>query len=89
MENKTKYWLKLCKLKPYSFMLVNGGVSCVEDRGGSWLERHKVQELVESADSEIQELRSALQAMITYFGMDEDEWSKPVFDKANYALNGD
>lgn len=32
------------------------------------------------------QLRSALSAMMTYFGMDEDEWSKPVFDQARSAL---
>lgn len=31
-------------------------------------------------------LRSALNGLMTYFGMDEDEWSKPVFDAARDAL---
>ncbi len=31
-------------------------------------------------------LRSALNAMLTQFGMDEDEWNKPTFDKARKAL---
>ena len=32
------------------------------------------------------ELVAALGAMLTYFGMDEDEWSKPTFNKARAAL---
>lgn len=32
------------------------------------------------------QLKSALNAMLTYFGMDEDAESKPVFDKARKAL---
>lgn len=35
----------------------------------------------------LNELRSALSAMTTFFGMDEDEASKPTFDKARQALN--
>jgi hypothetical protein len=31
-------------------------------------------------------LRSALNAMLTQFGMDEDEWNKPTFDQARTAL---
>lgn len=31
-------------------------------------------------------LRSALNAMLTQFGMDEDEWNKPTFDQARAAL---
>ncbi len=31
-------------------------------------------------------LRSALNAMLTQFGMDEDEWNNPTFDKARKAL---
>lgn len=31
-------------------------------------------------------LRSALNAMLTQFGMDEDEWNKPTFDQARRAL---
>ncbi len=56
MENK--YWDKLSKLQPYSFWLVANGVSRVPDSAGNWLERHKVQELIEQADAEINELRS-------------------------------
>lgn len=35
----------------------------------------------------LNELRSALNAMLTFFGMDEDENSKEVFDKARQAYN--
>ena len=31
-------------------------------------------------------LASALNAMLTQFGMDEDEWNKPTFDQARSAL---
>lgn len=86
MENK--YWNKLNKIQPHSFWIINNGVSRVPDSCGNWLERDKVQQLIESADLEICELRSALQAMLTYFDMDEDEWSKPVFENVRYVLNG-
>jgi hypothetical protein len=32
------------------------------------------------------DLLSALNAMLTQFGMDEDEWSKPTFDQARRAV---
>ena len=32
------------------------------------------------------ELLSALQAMLTHMGMDEDEWNKPTFDQARAAI---
>lgn len=32
------------------------------------------------------ELFSALQAMLTHMGMDEDEWNKPTFDQARAAI---
>lgn len=35
----------------------------------------------------LNELRSALNAMLTFFGMDEDESSKEVFDKARQAYD--
>ena len=57
----TTYWDKLKELQPYSFMRV-------ADSTGAWLERHKVQELVDSADAsladaqaEIARLRDALE----------------------------
>lgn len=37
-------------------------------------------------EAERAELVAALGAMLTYFGMDEDEWSKPTFNKARAAL---
>lgn len=58
MENK--YWDKLNKLQPYSFWLVANGVSRVPDSAGNWLERDKVQELIEQADAEINELRNTI-----------------------------
>jgi hypothetical protein len=33
-------------------------------------------------------LWSALNAMLTQFGIDEDEWSKPTFNQAREALKG-
>lgn len=32
------------------------------------------------------ELLSALKAMLTHMGMDEDEWTKPTFDQARAAI---
>lgn len=40
-------------------------------------------ELVAQSDCKV---RSALNAMLTQFGMDEDEWNKPTFDQARAAL---
>lgn len=65
----TTYWDKLKEFQPYSFMLnSSGGVVRVADSTGAWLERHKVQELVDSADAsladaqaEIARLRGALE----------------------------
>jgi hypothetical protein len=31
-------------------------------------------------------LLSALNAMLTHMGMDEDEWNKPTFDQARAAI---
>ena len=39
-----------------------------------------------TAEAEKERLRFALEAMLTQFGLDEDEWSKPTFDKAREAL---
>ena len=39
-----------------------------------------------TAEAEKERLRFALEAMLTQFGMGEDEWSKPTFDKAREAL---
>jgi len=38
--------------------------------------------LIESAP----DLLSALNAMLTHMGMDEDEWNKPTFDQARAAI---
>ena len=50
-------------------------------------------ELVDEAAHELVQLRaattellSALNAMLTHMGMDEDEWNKPTFDKARAAI---
>lgn len=43
---------------------------------------------VQSQGAEIDRLRSALNAMLTHMGMDEDEWNKPTFDQARAALKG-
>lgn len=32
------------------------------------------------------QLVNALNAMLTHFGMDEDEWTKPTFDQARAAI---
>ena len=85
-----KYWDRLCALQPYSFFLSDPpGVKRVPDKTGQWIERHKAQEIMDAAQVEIGELRSALSAMLTHMGMDEDEWNKPTFDQARRALNAD
>lgn len=82
-----KYWDRLCALQPYSFLLSEPpGVKRIQDKTGGWIERHKAQEIVDSAQTEINELRSALSAMLTHMGMDEDEWNKCTFDQARRAL---
>ena len=81
------YWDKLKELQPYSFWLVANGVSRVTDSAGNWLERHKVQELIEQADAEINELRSALKGVVEYFSADEDKRSYRVLEKSRQALN--
>ena len=35
---------------------------------------------------QVRVLREALSAMLTHMGMDEDEWNKPTYDKARFAL---
>lgn len=37
-------------------------------------------------EDELVRVRSALNAMLTHMGMDEDEWNKPTFDQARAAL---
>ena len=37
-------------------------------------------------EQKTKKLRSALSAMLTHMGMDEDEWNKPTFDQAREAL---
>ena len=39
-----------------------------------------------SKEAELVMVRSALNAMLTHMGMDEDEWNKPTFDQARAAL---
>ena len=43
-------------------------------------------ELIKLSRAERDKLRSALNAMLTQFGMDEDEFSKPTFNQARKAL---
>jgi hypothetical protein len=46
---------------------------------------HLRDELAESQACE-EKLRAAHGALLTHFGMDEDEWTKPTFDQAREAL---
>lgn len=86
-----KYWDRLCSLQPYSFWLGENParVMRVPDSTGQWIERHKAQEVVDDAQTEMEELRAALSAMLTQMGMDEDEWNRPTFDQARRALGMD
>lgn len=57
----TTYWDKLKEFQPYSFMLnSSGGVVRVADSTGAWLERHKVQELVDSADASLADAQAEI-----------------------------
>ena len=40
----------------------------------------------EKAEVQRDELLSALNAMLTHMGMDEDDWNKPTFDQARAAI---
>jgi hypothetical protein len=40
----------------------------------------------ERAEKKLDEVKEALSTMVVYFGMDEDEWNKHIFDKAICAL---
>lgn len=83
-----------CALPRYSFHLSNGGVRRVPDRSGNWVEFGQAHQLFDpvAVDAAIAKaeampvLLSALNAMMTQFGMDEDEWSKPTFDQARDAI---
>ena len=52
-------------------------------------EERSLRARAEKAEQENARLREALSMFLTYFGMDEDEWNKPVFDKARTALGGE
>ena len=41
---------------------------------------------IDALEAENARLRTALSAMLTHMGMDEDEWNKPTFDQARKAL---
>lgn len=82
-----KYWKAICSLPRYSFLKdMRENVCAVENKSGNWIEVHKAQEIVDNAETDIQELIEALNMMVTYFGMDEDEWSKAIFDNARNVL---
>lgn len=48
--------------------------------------RTAVSAALQAQAGEVEELRKALNAMLTHMGMDEDEWNKPTFDQARAAL---
>lgn len=54
------FWDILRGFQPYSFLLIGGGVRRVEDSSGAWLERHKVQGLVERADAELADAQAEI-----------------------------
>ena len=43
---------------------------------------------MDCAETDIYQLRDALNAMLTYFGMDEEEHNTEVFNRARNALEG-
>ena len=65
-------------------LLVGAGTNCsvasmFHPPGGGQLENAR---LIAAAP----DLLSALNAMLTHMGMDEDEWNKPTFDQARAAI---
>ena len=82
-----RHWKRLCELPKYSFLKdMNESVCRVENKSGNWIEIHEAQEIVDNAETDINELKSIVNLFLTYFGMDEDEWNKPVFDRAREVL---
>ena len=82
-----RHWKRLCELPKYSFLKdTNENICRVENKSGNWIEIHEAQEVVDNAEADIHDLKSALNMMLTYFGMDEDEWNKTVFDNARNKL---
>ena len=82
-----RHWKRLCFLPKYSFLKdMNEAVRRVESTTGNWVNIHDVQEIVGCAETDIYQLRGALNAMLTYFGMDEEEHNTEVFKLARFAL---
>ena len=87
MSSTGKHWKRLCGLPTYSFFKdMNENICRVPNPTGNWIEIHKAQEIVDNAETDINELKSIVNLFLTYFGMDEDEWNKSVFDKAREVL---
>lgn len=51
------------------------------------LERNQAKAELTRLRAKNEALRSALNGMLTYYGMDEDEWSKSTHDAARAALS--
>lgn len=82
-----KHWKKICRLPTYSFMRdAYGNIRRVADSTGQWIDKSSVQEIIDNAETDISELQSSLNLMLTFFGMDEDEWNSHVFRQARITL---
>ena len=57
-------WDKLCAIPCYGFLLAPEGSRVVKAEGiGNWIDKHAAQEVVDQAQSELNELRAALAAV--------------------------
>ena len=57
-------WDKLCAIPCYGFLLAPEGSRAVKAEGiGNWIDKHAAQEVVDQAQSELNELRAALAAV--------------------------
>lgn len=58
----------------------------VESKTGDWVNIHAVQEVVDNAETDIYQLRGALDAVLTYFSMDGEYYNTDVFNLARNAM---
>ena len=65
----------------------HGYSHCLDHR--KYARRAKLAQQTDQMGAEIARLRSALNAMLTQFGLDEDDWNKPTFEQARKALRGE
>ena len=77
------WWLHCSACREPVASFINGDLPINEAGDEAWNSAGKH---AQGLRDEIARLRAALNAMLTQFGMDEDEWSKPAFNQARAAL---